>query len=146
MSAAILDLADAVTARINALPELLGQPAVRRFYLPTWTIEELTELRIAVIPTTQTISPLDRHRDAFEYAVQVAITQHVTDLDAIDALMLLVEEIIEAFRPGILEDYHGLRCVLVQNAPLYDPELLESEHVFNALLTLTYRAGRERAQ
>jgi hypothetical protein len=144
----IIDLADAITAHINALPELVGQPATRRLYLPTWSVDELAELRIAVVPSAQTITPLDRHCDTFEYRIEVAITQRLDPLETAtaDALMMLVEEILDAFRPGTLEQYFGLRCIEVQNDPLYDPRLLEAEHVFNSLITLTYGAARERGE
>jgi hypothetical protein len=141
----ITDLADAITERINSLPEMLLHPASRRLYLPRYTLEELATLQVAVVPAAISITPIDRSRDAFEYQVQIGIQQRVEPtIENLDALMTLTEEIADAFRPGILVSFHGLRCVRVENDPIYNVASLETQHEFVSVIQLTYRAGRER--
>jgi hypothetical protein len=143
----ITDLADAITERINGLPEMLEHPASRRLYLPRYTLEELATVQVAVVPAAIVITPMDRLRDQFDYRVQIGIQQRVEPtLANLDALMSLTEEIADAFRPGVLLSFHGLRCVQVENDPIYDVPSLETAHQFVSVLQLTYRAGREREE
>ncbi len=140
--AVILDIADAVVAELNATP--FSQPVTaQRHYQPRFELLEMSELKVSVVPRSLVSKTLDRHRDSFEYQIDVAVQQK-TDLSqaSLDALMTLVEEIADHFRTQPLASFPHARCTEVQNEPVYALDHLDELRQFTSVLTLTYRVWR----
>lgn len=142
MMATILMIADAVVARLNNAP-FVPPLAAERHYQPRYDLEQMTTRRVSVVPRGLSNTTLDRNRDAFDYEIDVAIQQK-TDMSAasLDALMNLVEEIVDMFRSSSLAGAPEARCVEVKNVPIYALEHLDELHQFTSLVTLTFRVWR----
>lgn len=140
MAARVIEIADAVVARINGASLSVPVTAVRA-YRPEWTLAELESLRCTVVPVSLAAVPLDRGRDTGDYVVDVALQRRLPDESnaTIDGYMLLVEEVAELFRWVRFDPPADAKCVAVQNDPIYAPEHLEERRVFTSLLTLTFR-------
>lgn len=140
--AAILDIADAVVAQLNAGP-FIPPLTAERHYQPKFDLEQMTTLHVSVVPRGLSSKALDRNRDAFDYEIDVAI-QRKTDMSpaSLDALMNLVEGIADLFRPGPLAGYPNARCVEVKNVPVYALEHLDEFRQFTSVVTLTFRVWR----
>lgn len=142
MPANIVAIADAVTAELNATSFSQSFSAARH-YEPTFELSAMATLRVSVVPRGMTSKTLDRNRDSFDYAIDVAVQQKTEPtLVNLDALMLLVEEIADHFRTHPLSSLPEARCVEVANSPIYASEHLQEFRQFTSVLTLTYRIWR----
>lgn len=149
MPASVIAVADAVVAALNGAG--LSQPfTAERQYAPKFDIEDLDTLQVTVVPSTLTVTPLARGHDDYEYLVHVAVQKRLartatTDAavrSAGDALMTLVEEVVDLFRAG--GDFGGARWVGVENAPIYDPDHLYNKQTFTSLVGLRFRESRAK--
>lgn len=142
MPATILAIADAVAAELSAAT--FSQPlAAERSYLPRFDVDEMTDLKVSVVPRGLASQTLDRNRDRFDYKIDVAIQKKVEPVpQALDPLMALVEEIADFFRQGALAAFPQARCTDVANVPVYAAEHLEELRQFTSVLTLTFRVWR----
>jgi hypothetical protein len=143
-----IQIADAVVTAINGAA-LSQSVLAERHYLPEFNLADLDQLRVSVIPaeTEQTVA--DRTRDQTDYTIHVAIQKRVAkqsppglDTQAIDALLLLVEEIGDLFRHQSLATTPVARWVKTENRPIYDPKHLNEHGQFTSLLALTFRTWR----
>lgn len=147
MPAIIIQIADAVVARINDPDSNLsiGLDA-ERAYVPVNKLEDLGSPRATVVPAGIEMTMLSRRDDDFDYLVDVGV-QKKTDgsPDEVDALMTLVEEVVDLFRgrPLAFGDTSAL-CVAVGNAPIYDPDHLRDRDAFSSVARLTFRVARAR--
>ena len=96
----IATIADAVAAHLNAGTFSQAVNAVR-MYQPAFTLEDLAELRVSVVPRTTAIAAASRDSSTFECVVEVGVQKKLPadGADAeIDALLDLVEEITDHLR------------------------------------------------
>lgn len=152
MSAVIVDIADAVLATIEAAT--LSLPFTgERVYVPVHDLRDATGIKVSVVPTGIDVTQLDRHRDDFDYVVDVGVQRRIgtgpmTQAEintACDPLMVFVEEIIDLFRGqsvayAVYDD--DARCVAVANNPVYVPQHVDEHRVFTSVVTLTFRLAR----
>jgi len=140
--AVIVDVADAVTQELNQPAFALPAPATR-MYLPRFELAEMTTLHVTVVPRSLAGKSLDRHRDTFDYRIDIAVQQKVEPAVAtLDTLMSMVERIADHFRGRPLASYPMARCVEVENTPVYAPEHLDQFRQFTSVITLTLRVWR----
>ena len=144
MSAVIVEIAEAVTATLNAAT--LSQTFVaERAYVPVHELPDLVDLAVTVVPTSIGVTPLTRHSDDHEYAIDIGVQKRCTpDPTEADPLMLLVEEIVDLFRGKALTGYTAAKCVRVANEPIYFPAHMDNERVFTSVVTLTFRVARDQ--
>ena len=143
-----IQIADAVVTALNAAE--LSQPfSAVRYYLPEFELKELKDLHVSVVPAQLDEEVSDRARDRADYKIHVAVQKRVAKQDqsgldaaAIDALMLLVEEIDDLLRHKPLAGFESARWVKTENAPIYDPKHLQENQQFTSLLAFTYRVIR----
>jgi hypothetical protein len=140
----IAAIADAVAAHINA--GTFSQPltAVRMFQ-PAFTLEDLKDLRVSVVPRTVQMSPVTRDSLAVEYVVDVGVQKKLPadNADAaIDELLVLVEAIADHLRFQRLEGFPDSAWVGISNEPVVSSEALEQHRVFTSVLSVTYRERR----
>jgi len=140
----IATLADAVAAHINA--GTFSQPltAVRMFQ-PAFTLEDLKDLRVSVVPRTLQMSPVTRDSLAIEYVVDVGVQKKLPPDGAdavIDELLSLVEAVADHLRFQRLEGFPDAAWVGISNEPVVSSEALEQHRVFTSVLSVTYRERR----
>ncbi|HND54215.1 MAG TPA: hypothetical protein PLV92_17515, partial [Pirellulaceae bacterium] len=76
MPAAIVQLADAVVADLNAAT--FSQPfTAQRSYLPRWKLEELATIRVTVVPKDDVGERASRAQWQEDYQLDVAIQQRL---------------------------------------------------------------------
>jgi hypothetical protein len=138
----LIDIADAVVSELNAATFSVPLTA-QRGYRPVFELGEMTALHVTVVPHGQAGQALDRNRDSFDYAIDVAVQQKVEPTNvALDALMALVEEIADHFRRKSLPGFPAANCVEVKNDPVYSLDHLEEFRAFTSVIALTFRVWR----
>ncbi len=140
----IAALADAVAAHINV--GTFSQPltAVRMFQ-PAFTLEDLKDLRVSVVPRTVQMTPGTRDSLAVEYVIDVGVQKKLPAEGAdatIDQLLVLVEAIADHLRFKRLEGFPDAAWVGISNEPVVSSEALEQHRVFTSVLSVTYRERR----
>jgi hypothetical protein len=146
VSSTVIEVADAVTLLLNGGPPFTEPFLAKRAFRSVKDLENLAALTVTVVPRDNEISTVHRGADAFECAVDVAVQQKVDtdDSDALDALMGLVEEIIDRLRTMGLPSMPAAIWVSIENKPVFAPEHLVEHRVFTSLLTSTYRVNKSR--
>ena len=142
MPAAIVQLADAVVADLNAAT--FSQPfTAQRAYLPRWKLEELATIRVTVVPKDDVGERASRAQWQEDYQLDVAIQQRLgaNETAQMDALVLLGQELADYFKSrNPAGDLATL--VAVAFAPLFDPDHLEKHKTLTTVLNLTFRGWR----
>jgi hypothetical protein len=141
--AEIVAVAEAVKDALNA--GTFSQPVTaERKYLPLFTLPDMKDLHVTVVPKGVTVSSLGRNRNQYDYQVDVAVQKKLADEGPsdVDPLMSLVEEVADFFRLKRLAGYPNAVWARTENAPVYDPEHLKELRQFTSLLTFTFRVGR----
>jgi len=142
----VIDIADAVTAELNAAPEGTFIPTftAMRKVLPVFELAELTDLKVTVVPKRMAITGGTRSACQYEIAVDIGIQRKlITDMEAdVAALGTLVDQIIDYLRQRPLSALPGagVSWLSTVNEPVYAPEHLLEQRVFTSVLTVTYRA------
>jgi len=140
---AILDIADAVTAELDAAG--LNPPAtVRRQIRPVFDLAEANQLQVVVVPRSQSFQQGSRGACYVDVAVDIGVQQKVDPEDAgrIGVLLGLVEQIADFLRKRRLAAVPDAVLVSAQNEPIYAPEHLDQLRQFTSVLTVTYRVMR----
>lgn len=140
----IVAIADALAAHINA--GSFGQPvnAVRMFQ-PAFTLEDLKDLRVSVVPRTTAIAAATRDSSTFECVVDVGVQKKLPaegEQAEIDGLLDLVEAIADHVRLKRLPDAPDAAWVGIAHEPVVSSESLEQHRVFTSVLSVTYRVRR----
>jgi hypothetical protein len=140
----LVTIADAVAAHINA--GSFSRPvAAVRMHQPAFTLEELAQLRVTVVPRSTAITAASRDSSVFECAVDVGVQKklHAEGADGeIDALLDLVEEVADHLRLQRLPGAPDAAWVGIAHEPVVSGESLEQHRVFTSVLSVTYRTGR----
>ncbi len=140
----IAAIADAVAAHINA--GTFSQPvSAERMYQPAFTLEDLADLRVSVVPRTVGIAAATRDSSLFECVVDVGVQKKLPAEGAdaeIDALLDLIEEITDYLRLKRLPDAPEAAWAGIAHEPVVSSESLEQHRVFTSVLSVTYRVRR----
>jgi hypothetical protein len=147
MAAAIVTLADAVVAALNAnaFTAPYASLGAVRHYSPTFDLKDFETLSVQVIPrglATPGVATRGKARQV-DYQIDVGIFKRVADLTTatVDPLMLLVEEVADfLFRTALASG--NPPSVGVANEPIFDPESLDQMKLFQSGITATYRGYR----
>lgn len=146
MAASILEVADALVSYLNAGSYTAPYATITavRHEQPEYTLEQLSTLRVTVIPPAMAFAIVTRGQYQEDLHIGIGV-QKLTDgtQSARDALMLLVEEI--AYRVLAIDDdilSGAAQPVEVLVEPLYDPEILRQTGVFNSVLSLVFMRYR----
>ena len=142
MPAAITQLADAIVADLN--DHTFSQAfQAQRTYLPRWKLEELSTIRVSVVPKDDVGERASRTQWQEDYQVDVAIQQKLgaNESEQMDALILLGQELADFFKSrnptGNLAT-----LIAVAFAPLFDPEHFENHKTLTTVINLTFRGWR----
>lgn len=140
----IVAIADAVTAHINA--GAFSQPVnAQRLFQPAFTLEDLKDLRVSVVPRSTTIAAASRDSSTYECVIDVGVQKKVppeNESAEIDALLGLVEEIADHLRLERLPGAPEAAWVSIAHEPVVSSESLEQHRVFTSVLSVVYRVRR----
>lgn len=119
-----------------------GQPVnAHRLFQPAFTLAELQELRVSVVPRTTTIAAASRDGAQFECVVDVGVQKKIGEggEEEIVPLLDLVEQIADRLRGQRLGEaaWAGMA-----HEPVVASESLEQHRVFTSVLSVTYRIRR----
>jgi len=137
-------LADAVADHINEGTYAQPVSAVRT-YQPAFTLEELGELRVSVVPRTTTVTAASRESSTFEHVLDVGVQKKLPaedDQAAIDELLELTEAIGDRLRHTRLAVFPEAAWAGLAHEPVVSSESLEQHRVFTSVLSVTYRVRR----
>lgn len=140
----IIALADAVAEHINTGTYTLPVSAVRA-YQPAFTLEELGELRVSVVPRTTTVSAASRESSTYEHVLDVGVQKKLpveNELTEIDDLLELTEAIGDRLRHTRLAGFPQAAWAGLAHEPVVSGESLEQHRVFTSVLSVTYRVRR----
>lgn len=141
-SSALIEIADAVVAELNAAA--FSQPfTAQRVYVPNFSAQELTTLKVVIVPRGEEGSIANRSATQHEYTVDIGILKKVAQPtpDQIDPLMLLAQEIGDYFRFRTLSG-RTERWLKTEVRTPYSPEHVEQQRQFLAVLSLTFTGLR----
>ena len=142
----VIDIADAVTAEINAAaPGTFSEAFTsERRVLPEFGLEDLAELKVTVVPKRVEITGSTRATSQYEIAVDIGVQKKLgKDLDTeVAALGTLVDEIADYLCRRQLTAAPFAAWVSIANEPVYAPDHLAEQRVFTSVLTVSYRAMR----
>ncbi|MCD4823208.1 MAG: hypothetical protein K8S55_01260 [Phycisphaerae bacterium] len=144
--ALIINIADAVTAELNAAdPGTFSRDFIAlRKVLPAYELSELAELKITVVPKTIEINGSTRSVCQYDFAIDIGIQQKLPsgcDMETeVETMGTLVDEIADYLRRRPLAASPWAVWVNTKNDPPYAPEHLAEQRVFTSVLTVTYRA------
>ena len=137
-------LADAVAEHINA--GTYAQPVLAvRTYQPAFTLEDLGQLRVSVVPRTTTVSAASRESSTYEHVLDVGVQKKLPaedDQPAIDELLELTEAIGDRLRHTRLAGFPEAAWAGLAHEPVVSSESLEQHRVFTSVLSVTYRVRR----
>ncbi len=140
----IAALADAVAAHVSA--GSFGHPVTAvRMYQPAFTLEDLKDLRVSVVPRTVQMTPATRDSLVVEYVIDVGVQKKLPAEGAdaaIDELLALVEAIADHLRFQRLASFLDAAWVGISHEPVVSSEALEQHRVFTSVLSVTYRERR----
>ena len=135
-----LSIADAVVTELNGHAFSQGFTATRAV-LPSYTLADLEDLTITVVPKGVEISKATRARFANDIQVDIGVQKKIetnAETEAV-ALLPLVDEIVAFMSGRALEGAPGASWVAIENDPIYSPSHLVSQRVFMSVVTCTYR-------
>jgi len=151
----VVEIAEAVVAALNN-GAFAAEFEARRLYRPLFNVAEgdLNDLTVSVVPAADTWSVMSRVAVTRDQVVHVAIQQRLpagSDPNEtagrafIDSRLELAERVCLHFSPqgaglngGRIGDT-GANWVKTDHAPIYDPEHLDADRVFTALIALTFK-------
>ncbi|MBN2585003.1 MAG: hypothetical protein JXL80_18220 [Planctomycetes bacterium] len=142
--ALIVDIADAVVTALNGQEFSQAFEAARR-YVVEFELEQLSELRVSVVPRAVDWAIVSRSKGQFDYEFDVALQKRSdpTDLEACDALMGLVEEVADFLRGlGRLVESPAAAVTGVRNEPVYGYTQLATQRVLTSVIRLSVRVIR----
>jgi hypothetical protein len=140
----ISTLADAVAEHINAGTYAQPVSAVRT-YQPAFTLEELGELRVSVVPKTTTVLAASRESSTYGHVLDVGVQKKLPaedDQAVIDELLELTEAIGDRLRHTRLAGFPEAAWAGLAHEPVVSSESLEQHRVFTSVLSVTYRVRR----
>lgn len=134
----ITDIADEVITELNEATLSQAFTAERR-YAPIFDLEEMTDLKVSVVPRSKTSSAGTRAQREFTVEIDIAVQKKVPaeDLTTPDALMTLVEEIADLFRMKRLTTSRAA-WTAEANDPIFLPGHIRRLGQFTSVLTLTF--------
>lgn len=138
---AIVELADAIVARLNSVQ--FSRPfTAARHYRPLFDLNDLETLQVSVVPKGMTFALESRSSVSVDLALDVGVQKRIDPerQEEIDELVNLVEELGEVLKRDV--DSPAAVWLSLANEPIYAPDHLADRRVFTSVLTVKYRVWR----
>jgi hypothetical protein len=148
MSSTLREIADALADGLDAetFTSVATQPAVERVNWPDYTIEEMVDPVIAVMPGTLTIERVDRTHHQYDYQATVFVGRHTPSDEMADDMLDLAEEIADAIRAHSWDQAvvwpSGVTTPVEVAIEVNPDDALHDRNVWRAVITATYRTFR----
>lgn len=140
MSTSIVELAKAVTTELASVAT--GMPTtITRAYLPLMDLQDFADLRLTVLSRSADLAPLTRGGDQNEQQVVIAVQKKVdpSDLDEVDALVVLTETIAAHYRSRKFAACPQASHQRTTIDPVVNQAHLHEKRIFTSVITLQYR-------
>ena len=140
-------IANAVVASLNAASFSMPFTAERHFQ-PSFGLAELETLRVSVVPRAAAITSASRKQSQYDCSIDIGIQQRLQPTEPsheqgqIDALLDLVEEIVDHLRFERLADFPDAAWAGIEHEPVVSTEHLDQHRQFTSILTVIYRVLR----
>lgn len=143
MAADAINIADAMVVVLNGATLSQSFTAERR-WLVVLELPTVAGLKVTVIPAMVAIKAFDLRRRAFDWSIAIAVQKRVSSPDPadVDPLVLLVQEIIDLFQPGAYFADKKANVQSIEATPLYSPDKLDTQGLFESLITVTFHLSR----
>jgi len=137
------ELAEAVKDALNAA-EFSIEFTAARVALPLFKLQDMGTLHVTVVPRAVEVSLGSRRDNSYEMGVDVAVQQRLAnvDNDTVDALIALVQEIVDHMTRLHLGESSEARWRGTTVEPLYSPEHLREMRQFTSVIRLDYEEQR----
>jgi len=148
MSSTLREIADALADGLDAktFTSVATQPAVERVNWPDYTIEEMVDPVIAVMPGTLTIERVDRTHHQYDYQATVFVGRHTPSDEMADDMLDLSEEIADTIRAHSWDQAvvwpSGVTTPVEVAIEVNPDDALHDRNVWRAVITATYRTFR----
>lgn len=118
-------------------------------FVPDYSTEELSDLRVSVVPGTIEVSNHTHGADLYEYEIHVVIGKKFTSNAELEDLVELRSEIVDAIRSRTLPPSSpplpaGVAWMGVTNAVTYDRDQVTGQRVCLADIAVTYRRANAK--
>lgn len=142
------EIADALADGLDAetFTAVTTQPAVERVNWPTYTIEDMADPVIAVMPGTVTIERVDRTHHQYDYQATVFVGRHTPSDELADEMLDLAEEVADVIRAHAWDQGvtfpAGVTSPVEVAIEINPDDALSERNVWRAVVTATYRVFR----
>ena len=141
--ALVIDIADAVTAELNAAPAGTFDPAITavRRVLPAFELTDLAALQVSVVPTSLEVAGSTRAMRQHDVTIDIGVQKKLgVDLDTeVAGLCGLVQAIGSFLAKRTLTDAPYACWVRSVIDPIFATDHLAGQRVFTSVLSVTYR-------
>jgi hypothetical protein len=152
----ISQLTRSLAARLSAATYTAAYPQIsaQEAYLPNYDLEQMSSLRVSVIPRDVEISTTSRGAEQHDYSVAIVLAKRTDgSAEQIRDLLGLVEKICDLVRSDAMplvqaEPWPGLTWWRLQLDPVWSQEHLEERRIFFTAIAVQYRTilGHEAQQ
>lgn len=144
MPADAIAISDAVVAALNGAT-LSQSFTASRGYVIVLELPMLAGLKVTVIPAMVAVAAFDLSpRRSFDWSIGIAVQKRLPSpaVEFVDPLMTLSQEIVDLFRPGAYLGDKATKVHGVEVMPACDPNKLDTQGLFESIITLTVRVTR----
>ena len=136
----IADIADAVVQQLNS-HEFSVAFTAERHYSPQYSLAELEELKVSVVPKGIEIAPHSRNSLLKTVHVDIGVQKKLdsTSNESLDTLLALVDEIASFLTGRNLDTDPKATWSKTENDPIYAQEHLVQFRQFTSVVTLSYK-------
>jgi hypothetical protein len=145
----ISQLAKSLAARLSAATYTTDYPtiSVQQAYLPQYDLEQMTTLKVSVVPREVSVAMTGRGAEQHDYTLAIVIAKRTDGSTAqVDALLSLVEKITDLLRSDAMPQVSSApwpsQCHwwAVSLDPVWSQDHLEERRVFFTAINVQYRA------
>lgn len=140
--ATIIDIAKALAEELNASEGLSMEFTAAMTYMPTYTQQELDDLKVSVVPSALSLTPITRGTELNEFTIDVGVQKNVdvTSGNEIDGLIGFVKELADYIRNCELTGVDDARWSKSSIEPVYSVSHLVEHKCFTSVIKVTYKA------
>ena len=119
----------------EAVAASLGEWNARPALAPEFTLRELEELKVVVVPVELTYKNISRALKERTAKLQIGFMKRAKD-EELDELLTTVEKLGLSFSG---KEFCGAKCIAVGFNPIYSADDLRERHQFTSVIELVFR-------
>lgn len=135
-------IAEAVKSELNT--QFAGTFTATREYLPQYELEDMATLHVVVAVHGVEVKNEARGKSKEIHKIDVGIMLKPSALSnaILDALMAIVQDVLDFLRQRRLSTHAKAICLGVENEPAYSQEHLQKFRQFSSVLTFSFQEVR----